>query len=73
LTLHPMGIDHGPHPQAWERDRKGLTKQTNEYAVALDAVEPLFVTPEGMKGVIEAYSTSWYRPIEAPQLVPELA
>jgi homogentisate 1,2-dioxygenase len=62
LTLHPMGIDHGPHPQAWERDRKGLTKQTNEYAVALDAVEPLFVTPEGMKGAIEAYSTSWYNP-----------
>jgi homogentisate 1,2-dioxygenase len=68
LTLHPMGIDHGPQPQAWERDRQGLTKQTNEYAVALDAVEPLFVTSEGAKGIIEAYSTSWYYPIEAPQL-----
>jgi homogentisate 1,2-dioxygenase len=68
LTLHPMGIDHGPHPQAWERDRQGLTKQTNEYAIALDAVEPLFVTPDGAKGIIEAYSTSWYYPIETPQL-----
>jgi len=68
LTLHPMGIDHGPQPQAWERDRQGLTKQTNEYAVALDAVEPLFVTSEGAKGIIEAYSTSWYYPIETPQL-----
>jgi homogentisate 1,2-dioxygenase len=67
LTLHPMGIDHGPHPQAWERDRQGLTKQTNEYAIALDAVEPLFVTPDGAKGIIEAYSTSWYYPIETPQ------
>ena len=68
LTLHPMGIDHGPHPQAWERDRQGLTKQTNEYAIALDAVEPLFVTPDGAKGIMEAYSTSWYYPIETPQL-----
>ena len=68
LTLHPMGIDHGPQPQAWERDRQGLTKQTNEYAVALDAVEPLFVTSEGAKGIIEAYSTSWYYPIETPHL-----
>jgi homogentisate 1,2-dioxygenase len=68
LTLHPMGIDHGPQPQAWERDRQGLTKQTNEYAVGLDAVEPLFVTPDGAKGIIEAYSTSWYYPIETPQL-----
>jgi homogentisate 1,2-dioxygenase len=71
LTLHPMGIDHGPHPQAWERDRQGLTKQTNEYAIALDAIEPLFVTPDGAKGIIEAYSTSWYYPIEAP--TPQLA
>jgi homogentisate 1,2-dioxygenase len=70
LTLHPMGIDHGPQPQAWERDRQGLTKQTNEYAVALDAVEPLFVTPDGAKGIIEAYSTSWYYPIETPHLAP---
>jgi homogentisate 1,2-dioxygenase len=67
LTLHPMGIDHGPHPQAWERDRKGLTKQTNEYAVALDTVEPLFITPDALKGAVEAYSTSWYYPIESPQ------
>jgi len=49
LTLHPMGIDHGPHPQAWERDRQGLTKQTNEYAIALDTVEPLFITREALK------------------------
>jgi homogentisate 1,2-dioxygenase len=67
LTLHPMGIDHGPHPQAWERDRQGLTKQTNEYAIALDTVEPLFITPEALKGAVEAYSTSWYHPIEIPQ------
>jgi homogentisate 1,2-dioxygenase len=64
LTLHPMGIDHGPHPQAWERDRQGLTKETKEYAVALDAVEPLMITAEGLNGAIEAYSTSWYSPSE---------
>jgi len=67
LTLHPMGIDHGPHPQAWERDRQGLTKQTNEYAIALDTVEPLFITREALKGAVEAYSTSWYHPIEIAQ------
>jgi hypothetical protein len=44
-----------------------LTKQTNEYAIALDTVEPLFITPEALKGAVEAYSTSWYHPIEIAQ------
>jgi len=61
ITLHPMGIDHGPHPIAWERDRKGLTKETKEYAIALDTVEPLMITAEGMTGAIDAYTTSWYQ------------
>jgi hypothetical protein len=30
----------------------------------------LLVTLEGAKGVIDAYSTSWYYPIEAPHLAP---
>ncbi len=39
MTLHPMGIHHGPHPQALAKQH--LLTRTNEVAVMLDTRFPL--------------------------------
>ncbi len=39
ITLHPIGIPHGPHPGAVERSIG--KKSTDEYAVMVDTFKPL--------------------------------
>jgi len=46
ITLHPIGIPHGPHPGAVERSIG--KKSTNEYAVMVDTFKPLKLTKEAL-------------------------
>ncbi|MBE0649777.1 MAG: homogentisate 1,2-dioxygenase [Bacteroidales bacterium] len=57
ITLHPMGIPHGPQPGAVERS---IGKQeTEEYAVMVDTFRPLKITREAMDIEEPGYYKSW--------------
>ncbi|MGB0385456.1 MAG: homogentisate 1,2-dioxygenase [Ardenticatenaceae bacterium] len=69
FTLHPAGLDHGPHPKAFERDRANMERlraQGDEYAVGkstainFDTTHMLFGSNKMMEAEWEGYSTSWY-------------
>lgn len=57
ITLHPIGIPHGPHPGAVERSigKKG----TDEYAVMVDTFKPLQLTKDAMDIEDKNYYKSW--------------
>jgi len=57
ITLHPIGIPHGPHPGAVERSigKKG----TDEYAVMIDTFKPLQLTKDAMDIEDKSYYKSW--------------
>jgi homogentisate 1,2-dioxygenase len=57
VTLHPRGIHHGPHPKALAN--QGKKKYTDEYAVMVDTVNPIFLTPEGEEAQWVDYWKSW--------------
>lgn len=57
ITLHPIGIPHGPHPGAVERSI-GQTK-TDEYAVMVDTFKPLKLTKQAMQIEDADYYKSW--------------
>ncbi len=57
ITLHPMGITHGPHPGAIERSIG--KKETNEYAVMVDTFKPLKLTTAAIEIEDEDYYKSW--------------
>lgn len=57
ITLHPLGIPHGPQPGAVEASL-GATK-TEELAVMLDTFHPLFLTQEAERLEDEGYWKSW--------------
>lgn len=57
ITLHPIGIPHGPHPGAAERSI-GQTK-TEELAVMVDTFKPLMLTEEAMEIEDPDYHKSW--------------
>lgn len=57
ITLHPMGIPHGPHPGTVE---KSLGKAgTEELAVMVDTFNPLFLTQAALDIEEEGYALSW--------------
>lgn len=57
LSLHPMGIPHGPHPGTVE---KSLGAQsTEELAVMLDTFRPLQLTQAAMAVEMPDYHASW--------------
>lgn len=59
ITLHPLGIPHGPQPGATEASI-GATR-TEELAVMLDTYRPLKLTPQAL-GIEDAdYWKSWQR------------
>jgi len=60
ITLHPLGIPHGPQPGAVEASI-GATK-TEELAVMLDTYHPLYLTEEALKLEDENYWKSWQVP-----------
>lgn len=57
ITLHPMGIPHGPHPGAMERSIG--QKETLELAVMVDTFKPLWLTEEAAGVEVDDYWQSW--------------
>ncbi len=57
ITLHPIGIPHGPHPGAIERSIE--QKDTQEYAVMVDTFEPLKLTKDAVGIEDKEYYKSW--------------
>lgn len=59
VTFHPCGFTHGPHPKALQNAFEPKKSATDEYAVMLDARDPLEVgeLPPGVEW--EGYVDSW--------------
>lgn len=57
ITLHPMGIPHGPQPGAIERSIG--VKDTEEYAVMVDTFKPLKLTKQALEIEDQEYYKSW--------------
>ncbi|MCK6509992.1 homogentisate 1,2-dioxygenase [Myxococcota bacterium] len=57
ISLHPMGIPHGPHPGAIERSIG--KKETRELAVMVDTFAPLKITEDALKLEDPLYHKSW--------------
>ena len=59
LTFHPQGIHHGPHPKAFKTSQKKT--YTDEYAVMLDARNPLRPLKWFQDCEVADYWKSWRR------------
>jgi homogentisate 1,2-dioxygenase len=57
ITLHPIGIPHGPHPGAVEKSIG--KKETKELAVMVDTFKPLWLTEDSMQIEMPNYYKSW--------------
>ncbi|MBS1612526.1 MAG: homogentisate 1,2-dioxygenase [Bacteroidetes bacterium] len=57
ITLHPIGIPHGPHPGTVEKSI-GKT-ETKELAVMVDTFKPLWITEDALKIEEPTYYKSW--------------
>ncbi len=57
ITLHPRGINHGPHPKALANQNKA--KRTNEIAVMIDTVLPLKTSALARGLELKNYWKSW--------------
>ncbi|UFJ41633.1 homogentisate 1,2-dioxygenase [Brevibacillus humidisoli] len=57
ITLHPMGIPHGPHPGKVEASIG--KKETKELAVMVDTFRPLQVTRQALEVEDSNYMYSW--------------
>lgn len=57
ITLHPMGIPHGPHPGKIEASIG--KKETKELAVMVDTFKPLKVTRQAIGIEDDKYMSSW--------------
>lgn len=57
ISLHPIGIPHGPHPGAVEKSIGA--KETKELAVMVDTFHPLKLTKAAMDIEIGSYYRSW--------------
>ena len=57
MTLHPMGIPHGPHPGTVEKSIGA--KETIELAVMVDTFRPLALTQEALALEDPDYFRSW--------------
>ena len=59
LTFHPSGFTHGPHPKALANMLVQKKAATDEFAVMIDARDPLepAAMPDGVE--LEHYAMSW--------------
>jgi len=57
ITLHPIGIPHGPHPGTVEKSIG--KKETKELAVMVDTFRPLFITKQALEIEDKNYYKSW--------------
>jgi homogentisate 1,2-dioxygenase len=59
LTFHPSGFTHGPHPKALKNMLVQPKPATNEYAVMIDARDPLDVAEAAAAVENPRYVESW--------------
>jgi homogentisate 1,2-dioxygenase len=59
LTFHPCGFTHGPHPKALDSMLTQKKPATDEYAVMVDARDPLDVGTAAKAAEWEGYADSW--------------
>lgn len=57
ITLHPIGIPHGPHPGTVEKSLG--QKETKELAVMVDTFRPLWITRQALEIEDPDYHKSW--------------
>src|ERR1017187_9280368 len=66
ITLHPIGIPHGPHPGTVEKSIGA--KETKELAVMVDTFNPLWITEDALKIENPEYYRSWLEePAKSPR------
>jgi homogentisate 1,2-dioxygenase len=59
MTFHPAGFTHGPHPKALENAFAPKASATDEYAVMIDARDPLQVADDARAVEWGDYVKSW--------------
>ena len=59
MTFHPAGFTHGPHPKALANRLVAAKPATDEYAVMIDARDPLEVAGPASAVEISSYADSW--------------
>lgn len=57
VSFHPRGVLHGPHPGAYERSIGH--RRTDELAVMMDTMAPLFIASDALAIEDENYHASW--------------
>jgi homogentisate 1,2-dioxygenase len=57
ITLHPLGLPHGPQPGKTEQSVGA--KETFEYALMVDTFEPFDLTTNVRDTMDENYHLSW--------------
>ena len=62
MTFHPSGFTHGPHPKALKNMLSQSKAATDEYAVMIDARDPLEVGEAAAAVENPAYVDSWRTP-----------
>ncbi len=62
VTFHPCGFTHGPHPRALANRYEQPKPMTDEYAVMVDARDPLEVGEGARKVEDPDYARSWQSP-----------
>lgn len=62
MTFHPSGFTHGPHPKALKNMLTQPKAATDEYAVMIDARDPLEVGEAASTVENTAYVDSWKAP-----------
>jgi homogentisate 1,2-dioxygenase len=67
MTFHPSGFTHGPHPKALKNMLNQPKPATDEYAVMIDARDPLEVGEAAASVENPAYVDSWKSPAQEPQ------
>jgi len=59
VTLHPSGFTHGPHPKALKNVLTAAKPTTDEYAVMVDARDPLEIDAAAAAVESHGYVDSW--------------
>jgi homogentisate 1,2-dioxygenase len=59
MSYHPAGFTHGPHPKALGRMLQQSKAATDEYAVMIDARDPLQIGEAGARVEWAGYVDSW--------------
>jgi homogentisate 1,2-dioxygenase len=62
MTFHPSGFTHGPHPKALKNMLTQSKPATDEYAVMIDARDPLDVGEAAASVENQRYVDSWKTP-----------